>query len=84
MFLAFTPSVLRHATFMYLLALWPRNCSDASYTDSRYNRHCDVTIYLLVRAAKSRKRGTIGVAYGSYPAAGTDPENFGGRDADLN
>ena len=27
--------------------LVPRDSSDDSYTDSKYNRHCDVTIYIL-------------------------------------
>ena len=46
---------------MYLLALWPRDCSDDSYIDSKYNRHCDATIHLTVRAAKLCKRGSVEV-----------------------
>ena len=44
-----------------LIALWSKDCSDGSYTDSKYNRDCDVTIYSTVRAAKSRKRGSMEV-----------------------
>ena len=48
---------------MYLLALWSKDCSDDSYTYSKYNRDCDVTICLTVRAAKLRKRGNVEVLY---------------------
>ena len=40
-----------------------RNYIDDSYTDSKYNRHCDVTIYFTVQAAKLCKRGSVEVSY---------------------
>ena len=54
-------SSLRYATFMYLLALWQRDCSDDSYADRNYNTHCDVTIYLTVRAANLCNRESVEV-----------------------
>ena len=39
----------------------PRYRSDDSYADHRFNRHCDVTIYLTVGAAKLCIRGIVEV-----------------------
>ena len=60
---------------MYLLALWPRDCGDDLYTDSTYNRHCDVIIYLPVRAAKLCKRGSMEVH--NYHCSKLIQSNFG-------